>query len=202
MDTKLCRFDNTPLIIKKTKNSSGRAEKKYYYSAYYFCPTCKRIFHDETFKVENPTTSFFNDNDISISKEKAVEVWTDGACTNNGTERAKASWGFVVGSYEEAGFVEGKQTNNRGEGLAIYHALLWALKKGHRNIKIHSDSQITLHGVLKHPDKVKENRDIFQKIYDLVTKGDLQVEYIKVKGHSTDINNVRADKVATSILLS
>ena len=79
-------------------------------------------------------------------------------------------------------------------------ALLVSSIHGHQKIKIHSDSQITLHGVLKHPEKVKENRDIFTSIFNLIQEKCLLVEYVKVRGHSDDVNNIRADRVATSIL--
>jgi len=131
-----------------------------------------------------------------------VDIWTDGACSNNGKENAKASWAFVAGEHEEAGLVDGKQTNNRGEALAIYYALRWVAERGFRNVRIHSDSQITLHGVLKHPENVKENRDIFQKIHGVATDNNLSIEYVKVLGHSGDPNNERADRLATSLVFT
>ncbi|MBP6882715.1 MAG: hypothetical protein KBC15_04150 [Candidatus Levybacteria bacterium] len=201
MDTKYCKVDNTALVKKPTKNSSARSTKSFYYTAYYSCPTCKRIYHDDAFKVLNNTQDLFSRSTILKQDDPTVQIWTDGACTNNGTPQARASWGFVVGEYEMAGLVEGeKQTNNRGEGLAIYNALLWAASKGHRSVQIHTDSQITIHGVSKHPDKVKENRDIFQMIHNVVTENNLSVEYIKVRGHADDVGNNRADEVATAIL--
>jgi len=201
MDTKYCKVDNTLLVRKPTKNSPDRATKSFYYTAYYSCPTCKRIYHDDAFKVVNSTQNLFPETTLSKTVGPAVQIWTDGACTNNGTPQARASWGFVSGEYEMAGLVEGgKQTNNRGEGLAIYNALLWAASKGHRSVQIHTDSQITIHGVSKHPDKVKENRDIFQMIYNVVNENNLSVEYIKVRGHADNVGNNRADEVATAIL--
>jgi ribonuclease HI len=149
-----------------------------------------------------------NDNfDLFTKKSGApvdsdVDIWTDGACSNNGKANAKASWAFVAGEHEEAGLVDGKQTNNRGEALSIYYALRWAAEKGVRNVRLHSDSQITLHGVIKHPEKVKENRDIFQKIHDVVNENNLSIDYVKVLGHSGDVNNERADRLATSLVFT
>lgn len=197
---KACKYCGTELVVQQTKRSSSQLTKPYYFTAYFLCPRCKRMYHDEQFKVMNDNFNLFTTKNSLSDGPFDVEIWTDGACTNNGRPDAKASWGFVSGDYEEAGLVEGKQTNNRGEAFAIYYALDWAVKKGYRRIRLHSDSQITLHGVLKHPEKVKENRDIFQKIHDIVTENNLEIEYQKVLGHSGDPNNERADKVATSLL--
>ncbi|MDQ5900598.1 MAG: ribonuclease [Patescibacteria group bacterium] len=200
-ETKRCRFDNSTLLIKSTQRTPSQLLKKYYYTAYFYCPQCQRIFHDDIFKVINKNVELFTGKESDFSHDAEVEIWTDGACSYNGTERARASWAFVSGDYEEGGFVEGKQTNNRGEAYAIYFALVWAVKKMYKKIKIHTDSQISIHGVLKDPQKVKENREIFEKIHAVTKNNNLEVEYVKVLGHSGDPNNERADKVATALVM-
>ncbi|MBI5044896.1 MAG: reverse transcriptase-like protein [Candidatus Levybacteria bacterium] len=194
-----CSHDGSPLVIKQTKRSPEQLKKSFYYSAYYFCPRCKRIYHDEKFKVVSERPTLFNAP--NSKKIFDIEIWTDGACSRNGAPNAKAAWAFVSGKHEEAGLVDGKQTNNRGEALAIYHALVWAASKGYKKIKINSDSQITLHGVAKDPKKVKENRDIFERIYHTVLKHNLEVEYVKVLGHSDNNDNNRADALAVKLSL-
>jgi ribonuclease HI len=196
-----CKIDGTPLHLVNSQRTPQKLKKQYYYSAYYQCPTCKRIYFDDKFKIINTNYDLFTGGHNLDSVSYDIEIWTDGASSNNGRPHAKAAWAFVTKSYEEGGLVDGKQTNNRGEALAIYHALLWASGKGYKKILLHTDSQITLHGVAKHPDKVKENRDIFQKIYDVVTKNNLKITYHKVLGHSGDPNNERADKVAVKLTL-
>jgi len=133
------------------------------------------------------------------NKSIYVEIWTDGACTNNGKPNARAAWAFVSGDTEMAGLVEGKQTNNTAEGLAIYHALSWAANRGYKKIKLHTDSQISLYGVSKHHSKVKVNREIFENIANVIDKNNLQVEYVKVLGHSGDPNNDRVDRLANEL---
>ena len=122
----ICKYCGTTLIERKTKRSPSQLLKPYYYTAYYFCTTCKRIYHNEKFKVVNTNYDLFAENTMDNAD---VEIWTDGACSHNGTPKARAAWAFVAGEYEENGLVEGKQTNNVAEGLAIYHALFWAAKK-------------------------------------------------------------------------
>lgn len=157
------------------------------------------MYHDDAFKVTNFTTDLFSSS-TSVSTPAEVEIWTDGACSNNGKANAKAAWAFVSGKHEESGLVEGKQTNNTAEGLAVYYALLWASAQGFKNIKIISDSQITLHNLQKNPAAIKENREIFTKIADLVQQSGLTVQYEKVRGHAGDINNERADKLANGLV--
>lgn len=131
-----------------------------------------------------------------------VEIWTDGACVHNGTPKARAAWAFVTKDYEKAGKVEGKQTNNIAEALAIYHALAWAGSKGYRAIKLHTDSQISLFGLKKPPHLVKANREIFEKIAEIIARYTLQVHYVKVLGHSGNPDNDRVDKLANDLARS
>lgn len=191
-----CKYDNSPLELREVKRSSQQLLKKYYFTKYYFCPTCKRMYFSDAFKVENKNFDLFSKDEIA---QFDVQIWTDGASSHNGKENAKAAWAFVAGKHEDAGLIDGKQTNNRAEAFAVYHALKWAGKKGYKKIKIHTDSQITIFGVLKSHEKVKENRDIFALIAEEVKRNNLDVKYEKVLGHSGDKNNERADRLAVSL---
>jgi ribonuclease HI len=155
------------------------------------------MYLDDAFKVENKQPALFGiEDNASID----VEIWTDGACSNNGRPNAKAAWAFVSGRHEDAGLVVGKQTNNVAEALAIYYALVWAAEKGHRHIKILSDSQITINNLKKPLSAIKENKDIFEKIYGVIAVHNLKVFYEKVLGHSGDINNERADRLCNGLV--
>lgn len=196
------------MIVKSTKRTAEQLKKPYYYTAYYFCPSCKRLYHDEKFKVMNNQTSLLSSangshHDLLLrgegTKVADVEIWTDGACVHNGTPKAKAAWGFVSGKTEKAGLVEGLQTNNRAEAYAIYYALVWAAEKSFRKIKLHTDSQISIHGVSKDPSKVLKNRDIFEQISQVINGCHLDVEWVKVLGHSGDVNNERVDKLVNTL---
>ena len=208
----VCRNCGAKLIVKSTKRTAEQLKKPYYYSAYYFCSSCKRLYHDEKFKVVNNQISLLSSdprrphlNPLLKGEENSgidVEIWTDGACIHNGTPKAKAAWGFVSNKTEKAGLVEGIQTNNRAEAYAIYHALVWAAEKNYRKVKIYTDSQISIHGVSKDPSKVLKNRDIFELIAQVINGTHLQVEFIKVLGHSGDPNNERVDKLANDLARS
>lgn len=195
-----CKTCGTPLLKRATKNSPDRLNKQYYYTHYYYCTRCQKMYLSDEFKVLNKTSDLFSSQSTDSSQQPDIEIWTDGACSNNGKENAKASWAFVAGDHEEAGLVDGKQTNNRGEALAVYHALKWAGEKGTRHVKIYTDSQITLYGLAKRHENVKENRDLFALIAEVIEKNNLSVSYEKVLGHSGDANNERADSLATSLV--
>lgn len=202
MVEKLCKNCGSRLMIKETKRTAEQLKKPFYYSAYYFCPSCKRLYHDEKFKQTN--ASLFDVTTevpfIDTRKEEYdVKIWTDGACTNNGKPTAKAAWAFVSGNTERAELVDGKQTNNVAEALAIYHALKWAAEKGYKKILLHTDSQISLYNLSKPAAMVKVNQEIFQNIEGLIKENTLQVTYEKVLGHSGDHNNERADRLANTL---
>jgi ribonuclease HI len=205
-----CKNCGNVLEIRSTKPTAAQRKKPFYYSAYYYCPNCKKLYHDEKFKLVNKTLfspdlvegSSTRFTRSGINNNYDAEIWTDGACVGNGTPRAKAAWAFVSGSTERAGRVEGKQTNNVAEGLAIYYALAWAADRKFKKILLHTDSQISLFNLAKPASKVKMNREIFENIEKVIAENGLEVEYKKVLGHSGDPNNERADKLANSLAAS
>lgn len=196
---KTCKTCGNPLVIKQTRNSSSRSQKQYYYTAYYFCPKCQKMYLDDKFKVSSspPLPSLFEDTKDAPFD---ADIWTDGAARNNGKPNAKAAWAYVSGQHEDAGLVEGeKQTNNVAEALAIYQALKWASSKGYKRLRLHTDSQISLYNIAKPVSKIAVNREIFADIKSLIKIHNLEVQFIKVLGHSGDINNERADRLANTL---
>lgn len=195
----LCKHCGFDLIVKQTQRKPEQLRKQYYYTAYYFCPTCKRIYHADKFKVLNSNYDLFSKVHDETGRTVEVEIWTDGACVRNGRENAKAAWAFVSGDYEKSGPVFGKQTNNRAEAQAILEALKWASEKGYKKIKIYADTLITLYSLNKPLNKIKANQDIFDKIFQLTDKNILEIIYEKVPGHSGVKENERVDKLANQL---
>ena len=227
MQNGTCKQCGRKLVVKATKKSAAQLKKAFYYSAYYYCNYCQKLYHDEKFKVVNGQEEMFAEPENrphpdpllkgegtpleargtrgtrgtrdTRGTSDSVDIWTDGACTNNGYPNAKAAWAFVSGEKEQAGPVPGKQTNNRAEGLAIYYALKWAAEKGYKKIRLHTDSQISLFNLAKPAHRVVANREIFEAIEKVIDENDLVVTYVKVLGHSGDVNNDRADKLANRL---
>jgi len=200
MNEEICKNCGAKLIEKQTKRSADQLKKPYYYTAYYYCKNCNKLYHNDKFKVINPKTMPLHFGSLEVSPETFdVEIWTDGACVYNGTPKAKAAWAFVSGKTERAGRVEGRQTNNIAEGLAIYYALSWAAEKGYKKILLHTDSQISLFNLKKPANQIKMNREIFIDIEKIIAQNGLEVNYKKVLGHSGDLNNERADELANGL---
>lgn len=208
-DQEKCKTCGGKLTQRETQKKASQLQKAYYYKAYYFCAKCQKIYHNDKFKVINSsfTNSLFEmSNKQVVNEDLDVEIWTDGACVFNGQIGAKAAWSFVSPIkhsqkvVEKAGLVEGpKQTNNVAEAMAILHALEWAAKNNFRKIKIYSDSQITLHNLKKSAKQIKQNQEIFQKIEDIIKQYNLNVYFEKVLGHSGNMNNERADRLANKL---
>jgi len=202
-EKKTCRNCGKKLIVKQTKRTAEQLKKPYYYSAYYYCSNCNKLYHDEKFKVINAqSTPLFSDSQTKSLVGYDVSIWTDGACVGNGTPNARAAWAFVSGKTEQTGRVEGKQTNNRAEGLAIYYALKWAAEQKFTKILLHTDSQISIFNLQKPASKVLANREIFEDIEKVIAQNGLQVDYKKVLGHSGEPNNERADALANGLAAS
>lgn len=199
MTPKTCKHCGSSLIVKQTKRTPEQLLKLYYYTAYYFCPSCKRIYHSDEFKVENENYDLFTGKHDPTGELVDIEIWTDGACVNNGKENASAAWAFVSGDFEKAGKVTGKQTNNRAEAEAILEALKWAGEKGDRKVKILADTQITIYSLRKPLENIKANQDIFEKIFQVIKKYSMEVVYQKVLGHSGVEQNERVDKLANEL---
>lgn len=200
-----CRTCGAKLTIRQTQKKPSQLQKQYYYTAYYYCANCGKIYHSDKFKVVNNshiTNPRFDSLDTRATRDTLddINIWTDGACIHNGTPKARAAWAFVSGTTEKAGLVPGtKQTNNIAEGLAILHALQWAVANKHQKIKIYTDSQISIHNLKKSALQVKVNREIFESIEKIIKINNLEVAYEKVLGHSGDVNNSRADKLANQL---
>lgn len=138
--------------------------------------------------------------------QEHIEIYCDGASRNNGSPDAIGAWGYTM-SYkgrvkEDAKAIKGI-TNNQGELMAVINALS-VLKTTNIPINVYVDSAYVLNGITSwiHSWKVKgwknskkqpvENKELWMELDELRNKQS-QVNFIKVKGHSTNEGNNRAD---------
>ena len=81
-------------------------------------------------------------------------MFTDGACSNNGNENAKAGIGVYFGENDIRNVserIDGSQSNNIAELRAIikvFEVCNDIIKSG-KNIKIYTDSMVSINGVNK-----------------------------------------------------
>ena len=142
---------------------------------------------------------------------KAVEIYTDGACSRN---PGPGGWGCVLiyGAHERemSGFVP-ETTNNRMELLAAIEAL--GQLKEPCEVRLHSDSAYLCNGFNEgwvynwlrsgwktSSKKDVENIDLWQRLLELIRTH--KVFFVKVRGHADNLYNNRCDALARAAITS
>ncbi|MDX1949129.1 MAG: ribonuclease HI [Rickettsiales bacterium] len=139
---------------------------------------------------------------------KKVEIYTDGACSGN---PGRGGWGAVLiynGVQKEISGFEPQTTNNRMELKAPIEAL--KILKEKCEVNIYTDSRYVQEGITKwilnwqkngwrnsSKEEIK-NADLWQELLTQSQKH--QTSWHWVKGHSNNIMNNLADKLATSAI--
>lgn len=139
-----------------------------------------------------------------------IIIYTDGGCRGN---PGLGAWASILISEKhslrlEIGESEELTTNNKMEMKAVIKALE-RLKKSH-NIKVYSDSAYLVNGMnewiyswqknnwIKSDKKPVENKEYWIKLIELSKKHN--IEFIKVKGHSGNKENNRADEIVNILM--
>ena len=141
---------------------------------------------------------------------KPVEIYTDGACSGNPGPGGWAAILFYRGHEKSISGFEAETTNNRMELIAALRAL--ECLKEPCDIKLYSDSAYLVGAFQKNwverwekngwrlSDNKNEtkNADLWQALvsYSKIHK----IRFVKVAGHTDNINNNRCDKLATSAI--
>ena len=143
-----------------------------------------------------------------MNNEKSISIWTDGACSGN---PGPGGWGAFIkypDSTQKLSGAEALTTNNRMEILAVINALKSINLK--LKITIYTDSKYVKDGITSwiHNWKINnwknsqkkdvKNKDLWQELDGLTQKLDINWQW--VKGHSGNIENDIADKLATSAI--
>lgn len=136
-------------------------------------------------------------------------VYTDGACSNNGKDIAKAGFGVYWGDNHPDNIslpVSGEPTNNRAEYEAVYTALKQARDKGLNRLLIRTDSKLLIssmdnwinkwkkNGWKTADGKVVRNRDLLEAIDGM--RDDVKFHFEHVNGHVGIHGNEMADNLA------
>ncbi|XP_038656265.1 ribonuclease H1 [Scyliorhinus canicula] len=139
----------------------------------------------------------------------AVAVYTDGCCSGNGQNRARAGIGVYWGPGHSLNLSErlsGRQTNQRAEIVAACRAIEQAKELNIEKLVIFTDSMFTINGITKWIKSWKINgwkpssggsvinKEDFQRL-DKLTSG-INVEWIHVPGHAGFTGNEAADSLA------
>ncbi|MCU0660094.1 MAG: ribonuclease HI [Candidatus Pacebacteria bacterium] len=150
---------------------------------------------------------------MNESDDRNVIIWTDGSSLGN---PGPGGFGAVIVWREknivrEIGGYARETTNNRMELTAVIEALI-ALEGVIGRVTIHTDSAYVLNGItlwvhgwqknnwMTAQKKPVLNQDLWQRLLLLTHERNAKgiLEWKKVKGHSGNLGNERADVIATS----
>ncbi|KAJ3804085.1 ribonuclease H-like domain-containing protein, partial [Lentinula aff. lateritia] len=133
-----------------------------------------------------------------------LKIYTDGSCSNVGQPNACSGSGVFFGNplhpLNTTARVTGKQTNNRGELLAV----LIAIQKSHskRRVEIYSDSEYAIRSIVYCAPKEAQsnwsctNGDILHAICLWIASREAPIIFHHVRGHSNNAHNDAADNLA------
>lgn len=148
-------------------------------------------------------------------KMEKIKVYTDGACSNNGKDNAKAGIGVYFSKNDKRNISErvgGKQTNNVAELEAIIKAILILysdIKEG-KEIEIYTDSKYSKLCCTTYGEKLYKNNwkskkpipniELVKKVYFYFNKyNNIKIQYIRAHTGLTDEDskgNFEADRLA------
>jgi len=164
------------------------------------------------------TTNLLNDNLKPINTDNSFVIYTDGACSNNGSKKAKAGIGVHFSLKNNIQLEDlslkldiDKPTNNKAELIAIEKALETCSQNNITSkIIIFTDSQYSLKCItLWYPEWVKNNKldkkniDILERISKYYTSMNIEFQHIRAHTELQDehsLGNSIADRLATDCL--
>jgi ribonuclease HI len=155
-------------------------------------------------------------NKKPLINAEPINIYTDGACSNNGKPDARAGFGIWFGNEDERNTSEsftGPQTNNRAELLAIIKALTILredIEQG-QTVNIYTDSTYSMRCCTTYGEKMSKkswqnkgkdipNVEIVKVAYNFCKKHN-NVKFIHVLAHTGcddehSIGNDHADRLA------
>lgn len=131
---------------------------------------------------------------------ETIKIYADGACRGNQFAENIGGYGVVLlyGEHKkELKDAFKNVTNNQMEILSVIEGLK-ALKQYDIPVEIYSDSQYVVNTINLNWNK-KANQDLWAELYNYIEKVK-DIKFIKVKGHSDNIYNNRADQLANEAM--
>ncbi|NXW76367.1 RNH1 Ribonuclease, partial [Hirundo rustica] len=145
----------------------------------------------------------------SVSGGDFAVVYTDGCCTGNGHNRARAGIGVYWGPGHPLNTSErlpGRQTNQRAEIHAACKAIEQAKSQNIKKLIIYTDSKFTIKGITGWVDNWKTNgwrtssggsvinKEDFERLDNLAK--DMEIQWMHIPGHAGFRGNEEADRLA------
>ena len=163
----------------------------------------------------NNTTIDYSNNDTIFNN---INIYTDGACINNGKKNAKAGIGiYISDDFTISEKLIGLSTNQRAELYAILKALLVIDILNYKNINIYTDSMYSINCITKwvkgwkkngwkdSKKKDVKNKDLIDNIDKIYSKyNHIHFNHVQAHTNKTDIHSIyndKADKLAGNSLI-
>ena len=154
-----------------------------------------------------------------VDKNDMIKVFTDGACSKNGSANAKAGIGVYFGKDDKRNVskkIIGKQTNNTAELSAVievFRVLKEEIEQG-KNVIIYTDSEYVLRCCTSYGLKCEKNNweksggipnvELIKSLYSLYNRyNNVQIQWIRAHTKNKDklsIGNEGADNLAKKAL--
>ncbi|XP_043926370.1 ribonuclease H1 [Protopterus annectens] len=170
--------------------------------------TSEELYLSKRRKTTEPCTSTSDSETFTYMGDAAV-VYTDGCCTSNGREKARAGVGVYWGPDHPLNVCErldGRQTNQRAEIQAACQAIEQAKKQDIKKLVIYTDSKFTINGATKWVESWKRkdwklstgkpviNREDFERL-DRAKEG-MDITWMHIPGHAGFKGNEEADRLS------
>ncbi|XP_033219718.1 ribonuclease H1-like [Belonocnema kinseyi] len=147
---------------------------------------------------------------FSYDNNGYVKVYTDGACSANGTDNARAGIGVFFGNNHPLNVSQpasGRQTNNVAEIQAVTVAAYQARKAGIKKLRIYTDSEFLYNSATMWIEKWRNNGWITARGTSVANRSDFEemedaldcidnIHWTHVNSHSGTYGNEMADKLA------
>ena len=142
-------------------------------------------------------------NRITNCTNSIYKLYADGACTNNGSNNAKAGCGFVIMDnndkvlYEGRKKLQGKVTNNISEYNSLILGLQKCIQFNYKHIHVYMDSKLVVEQV---NGNWKVKKQHLQKYYDKCIKLIAELDKFQLS-HVRREYNTHADRLSKEALL-
>lgn len=155
------------------------------------------------------TSRSFEDIARAVIGERInANVYTDGACSSNGSTNAKGGIGVFFGEGDFRNISEPQPcppyTNNRSELIAIERVFEYIIsnenitKELYSSVTIHTDSMYSINSI-SGKTNIVQNVELIMRIRQKLANSSkiIPVELKYIAGHRGNYGNVQADKLAT-----
>ena len=164
---------------------------------------CFRVFTDPELISRNPAKRQISDG--PNLRHERLEVYTDGACYNNGKLNAKCGGGVRFGQNDERNLAISTPGNHHSNQIGELTATIATLRATPHFIpmKIITDSLYVIDGLTKHLPTWEnigwisiKNAQLFKKAAHLLKRRSATTHFKWIKGHSGDQGNEGSDTLA------